>query len=79
MRNRTAPRWVAAAAAALIAAMGFSAVPAADVSLAHNGTEISPWEGGAQAALRHLEEASGGAYTGRSYSNGVRFQSNWEI
>ncbi len=59
--------------------LAVSAVFAGELTFAHNSTPVSPWEQGVQAAIKYLGEASGGKYTGKSFPNGVLFQSNWEI
>ena len=56
-----------------------SGVAAGDWSFTHNSTEASPWNQGVEAAIKYLEANSGGKYKGKSFPNGVLFQSNWEI
>ena len=52
---------------------------AGEWAFAHNSTEVSPWNQGTEAAIKFLEEKSGGKYKGKAFPNGVLFQSNWEI
>ena len=50
-----------------------------DISIAHNSTDVSPWEKGVQAGIKHLKEASDGKFNATSYPGGTLFQGNWEI
>lgn len=63
----------------LSACLFASAVSAGEWSFAHNSTEVSPWNQGVEAAVKYLNENSGGKFKGKSFPNGVLFQSNWEI
>ncbi len=69
-----------AVAFGLVAACLFASnIGAMELNCSHNGTEVSPWNQGVVAALQAVEKASGGKFTGKSFPNGVLFQSNWEI